>query len=280
MAETKAFLASLPAKFNRVLFTVAGDSIRTLSAGIFRAPRGLSTTDRFSEYRFLYLLTGTGQYRDDRGGTRDLAPGSIVHRKPGLKHTIMRRANESWVDFYFTLPTALYRELTANGFFPDNETSPVNGTMLTALGDYLRQLRRDAQPIRHLAALCSLLSTFAENGSVRAKSRMEIIVSEACRELRDAPKGEPDIPRMASKLDVGYETFRKEFKRVTGYSPYAYHVRSTIERAQRMFGEKDMSASETARQLGYPDIYSFAKQFKRYTGMTPTAFRRSLPGRP
>ncbi|MEK6793970.1 MAG: AraC family transcriptional regulator [Spirochaetota bacterium] len=277
MDTVHTFLAGLPIECRRVLFTVSGASIRTISAGVFRAPRGLRTVDRFGEYRFLYVLSGSGTYRDIRGVRRELVPGSIVHRKPGLKHSISRRTSEPWIDFYFTLPSAIYQFLAANGFLPDTDVSvPVKSAALAAVGTFLRRMRGAAIPIRHLGELCHMLASLNECTADVPRTRIERIVDDACDELTGAPKGVPNIPAIAARLGIGYETFRKEFKRITGHSPYAYHVRSTIERAQRLFAEERMNASEAARALGYPDLYSFVKQFKRYTGVTPTQFRRSV----
>ena len=38
--------------------------------------------------------------------------------------------------------------------------------------------------------------------------------------------------------------------------------------------ESELSITEVAHQLGYPDVYLFSRQFKTIMGVSPRAFRQ------
>ncbi|MBI4977575.1 MAG: helix-turn-helix transcriptional regulator [Spirochaetes bacterium] len=269
----KQFLKKLPPESSFVLYSIPGSSHKPLAAGIFRAPDGLVTVDTFREYRFLYVLSGTGDYHDGTGKRRKLEPGSIVHRRPGLKHTIRRHTSSPWVDFFVTLPGPLFAPLSRYRFITDADVPvPPDAVLLGRIGSFLGSMRRSSAA-SVLEGFCSLIAVLRASYEARPKTRNEELVDAACTLLSEAPVNRVSIPDIAAELMTGYETFRKEFKRIVGVSPHEYHIRKKIEQAQA-FLATGMTAREACGNLGYPDQFSFSKQFKRYTGMTPAEFRK------
>ena len=110
----------------------------------------------------------------------------------------------------------------------------------------------------------------------RPDERHEVeMVLAACRLLADGGGGsDAPIPRLAAQLGIGYELFRKVFRRRMGMAPGEYRIHRRIDRARELIMQHGLSNRQVAEELGYADPFVFSKQFKRITGESPTAFRR------
>ncbi len=68
----------------------------------------------------------------------------------------------------------------------------------------------------------------------------------------------------------------KIFKENCGISPMAYYSSIKINEAKRMLRQGNLSVSEIAEKLSFPDIHSFSRAFKKAVGFSPTAYARSI----
>jgi transcriptional regulator GlxA family with amidase domain len=55
----------------------------------------------------------------------------------------------------------------------------------------------------------------------------------------------------------------------TGVPPIRYLIQARVDRARDLLTETNMSVTQVAAMLGYPDIAYFSRQYKRYTGHPP-----------
>lgn len=65
----------------------------------------------------------------------------------------------------------------------------------------------------------------------------------------------------------------REFKKFTGYSPYAYLTELRFDRAKSMLLQTSFPSYQIARLTGFRDESNFIKLFKQRTEMTPGEFR-------
>ena len=86
---------------------------------------------------------------------------------------------------------------------------------------------------------------------------------------------EISLEELARSLQIGYETFRKVFKKQTGVSPARYRTRKRMEQA-RILLEGGVPMKEIAVLVGYGDVYAFSKQFSRFFGFPPGKYRARL----
>ncbi|MBQ2725313.1 MAG: helix-turn-helix transcriptional regulator [Clostridia bacterium] len=82
------------------------------------------------------------------------------------------------------------------------------------------------------------------------------------------------LPEIASRCGMNYNTFRRSFTQTFDIPPHQYRINHRIMLAKHLL-ESGLSVSDTAEQLGYPDIYSFTHQFTSASGISPTQFRSS-----
>ncbi|MGN1346006.1 MAG: helix-turn-helix domain-containing protein [Eubacteriales bacterium] len=78
---------------------------------------------------------------------------------------------------------------------------------------------------------------------------------------------------VAERCGMNYNTFRKQFTKEFAVSPHQYRIRCRIRLSKQLL-ESGLSVSDTAAQLGYPDVYSFTHQFTSVMGVSPSEFRK------
>lgn len=69
-------------------------------------------------------------------------------------------------------------------------------------------------------------------------------------------------------------TFKRRFKRATGYSPIAYVQHLRVEEAKRRLERTSEPIDKISWSVGYEDPAFFRRLFKRTTRITPGAYRR------
>ena len=100
-------------------------------------------------------------------------------------------------------------------------------------------------------------------------------IEAACDMLSQNLDEEISLEELARSLQIGYETFRKVFKKQTGVSPARYRTRKKMEQA-RILLEGGVPMKEIAVLVGYGDVYAFSKQFSRFFGFPPGKYRARL----
>lgn len=71
-------------------------------------------------------------------------------------------------------------------------------------------------------------------------------------------------------------TFKRRFKRATGYSPLQYVQNLRVETAKQCLESTKTPIEEITWKVGYEDPAFFRRLFKRITGMTPGGYRRKF----
>lgn len=100
-------------------------------------------------------------------------------------------------------------------------------------------------------------------------------IEAACDMLSQNLDEEISLEELARSLQIGYETFRKVFKKQTGVSPARYRTRKKMEQACILL-EGGVPMKEIAGLVGYGDVYAFSKQFSRFFGFPPGKYRARL----
>jgi AraC-like DNA-binding protein len=232
-------------------------------------------------YTILYLLHGRGVYAGPDGKRRDILPGVLLQRIPAETHTVLRSRDEDWVEFFLVLPSSLYAALRATWSIDPGRPvlrPGVSELMFTKLQAFMNNLRHGsgvstAQVIAEAHMLLVML--FEADRELRQGSDEASLIRRAREVLSDSLDRRVDMPAVAAGLGVGYESFRKLFRRLVGVSPKEFRIRQRIDRAKHYLGSGRATVKGVAARLGYPDVASFAKQFRRVAGMAPAAFRDS-----
>lgn len=85
---------------------------------------------------------------------------------------------------------------------------------------------------------------------------------------------ECDFHKFAASENMGYETFRKHFKKMTGYSPKQYFLILKINRAKELLLRQDERIKNVSENLGFDDPYYFSRLFRKKEDVSPGEYRR------
>jgi transcriptional regulator GlxA family with amidase domain len=81
------------------------------------------------------------------------------------------------------------------------------------------------------------------------------------------------VSDMAKAVDLSLFHFSREFRRVTGVSPYAYIRRRRIARAALLLAGSKLPIVDIARVVGFKTHAHFSGAFLKTMGMTPRTYR-------
>lgn len=85
----------------------------------------------------------------------------------------------------------------------------------------------------------------------------------------------PDSATVAERLGISQSTLRRRLHR-EGTSFQALKDEGRRTAALRLLAGTELSLTEIASQLGFPDNSAFFRVFRRWMGVTPSEFRRSM----
>ena len=86
--------------------------------------------------------------------------------------------------------------------------------------------------------------------------------------------GPNPVARMAARSGLRERTFKRRFRRATGYTPVDYVQALRIEEAKQCLEATDDPIDSIAAAVGYEDPAWFRKLFKRRTGQSPARYRQ------
>lgn len=101
----------------------------------------------------------------------------------------------------------------------------------------------------------------------RLRQVMEYITANLDRDLR--------LEEMARQAGLSAFHFAREFRAVTGQTPYQYLLDQRMARAKHLLRTSDWPVQEVAEMTGFGSAVNFVRSFRQRTGQTPAAWRRS-----
>nr|WP_281352486.1 AraC family transcriptional regulator [Phytoactinopolyspora alkaliphila] len=227
-------------------------------------------------YAFVYLVSGAGRYRDERGADHRLVGGSTITVFPGLKHDYGPSPGEPWTERYVLFDGALPRMLEERGIL--DRSRPVG--RLVPVESWVPQMESITEPgaggvrsaLMELSRLQVLLS--AARMSAERPGEHPSWFREACVLLRHEPA--LSLDRVAGAVGMSYHRFRKAFTMVAGEPPGRWRTRHRMDDAARML-QGGSTIRQIALELGFCDEYAFSRRFKEVFGVPPSTFRAELP---
>ena len=110
---------------------------------------------------------------------------------------------------------------------------------------------------------------------VKLSTRQEILkrVLVAKEMIEDNCLQNVDLNFIAKECCLSKYFLIKSFKQVFNTTPHQYQIYLKINRAKMLLKHKEMSVSDVAAHLNYPNIFSFSRQFRSVTRYSPTSFK-------
>ncbi len=228
----------------------------------------------------IYVLRGAGTFTDWRGGPARVSAGDLLVCPPALRTSLVQDADGQWAEVYLTIDASVWTPMEATGVVDVQRAvwSPGVDPALVEQFERVHHILRhgsDADQPRALLAAHELLLMARELDRHRAGAgELTPLIAQACAMLTSDFDERTSVDHVARRLGIGYERFRKLFRKHVGTSPGDYRIRRRIDRAKALIAQEGLSNQAVADRLGYRDAFTFSKQFKAVVGVSPKAFRR------
>jgi AraC-like DNA-binding protein len=228
----------------------------------------------------LVLLTGNGagRFRDQRGNNRRVRAGDLIVVFPDVPHQYGPEGGDVWEEIFIAFDGAAFEGWRSRGLDPALPVWPVD-----PVDDWARRFSGILTlPVATRPEACAAASAvhllIADALAVRPPDTASRDWLEPAKQALGRGAGAPTLPEIATQAGLGYETFRKSFKTITGESPARYRRRMRLAQAELMLHRADLSLEMIARALDFCDAFHLSKAFKAQYGHSPAALRRPPGG--
>ena len=230
-------------------------------------------------YALVYLTAGSGRYRDAAGADRAVSAGDLLMLFPGLVHSYGPESAGAWTEVWIGFRGPVFAALEADGLIDRRRPVwPIGlDDGLIARFDSLVAAVDRAGGTSDAMLVARLHQLLAELSAMDATRTPSSLVARARHELESDLRRPVDLPRLARRLGVGYDTLRRAFQAELGTSPGHWRLLRRIERAKQLIAV-GKTLDETAPEVGFCDRFFLARQFRQVVGMPPGRWRSDVIG--
>jgi AraC family transcriptional regulator of arabinose operon len=148
--------------------------------------------------------------------------------------------------------------------------------LLAALARRCEASHRRGDPLgRRQSLLCleQILLLLWEEWTHPAPGPVDVALDELTHAIGQDPSRRWSVADLAAQVRLSRAQFTRRFTAHTGMSPARFLIQARVDRAYQLLTETNMSVSQVASALGYPDLAYFSRQFARQTGRLPRLVR-------
>ena len=104
----------------------------------------------------------------------------------------------------------------------------------------------------------------------------DAVITECQQWIADHYADDNPVSRMATRSKLNERTFKRRFKRATGYRPVEYVQTLRIEEAKQLLETTGDTIEDIALSVGYEDSAFFRRLFRRLAGISPSKYRQKF----
>lgn len=235
-------------------------------------------------YALIFIRSGKGRYRDQRGVDSPFQAGDLILVFPELPHAYGSPSND-WEQIYVVFHGPQFELLERAGVL--DPQSPL--WRLGPVAHWQHRLeelfpqdaapRNESEATRALGHFTSLITDMAAAHAAARRSPHEAWLGESMRLLAEpSAQGWLTPQETARQVGLSYENFRKLFSKHAGESPGAFQKRRRIEHACAQIYQSSRTFKDLADEHGFCDVFHFSKVFTQVMGESPSAYRKRLNG--
>lgn len=234
----------------------------------------------FPHARILYLLRGGGAYTDHLGNHLVLQPGNMIYRAADTVHSLEKNDSKEWLEFFIVFPNYISESFLKSKIIGQQENyfRPGFSAQIFSMIKHFFELSDFSTPLSQGEAIIKAQEIFlyllkSSHYSSTVNTKEMSMVKKAEFHLGETLEKRVSMKDIAKEIGLGYESFRKIFKKKNGLSPQYYRINKRIEKAQALLLNHELNINEIGEILGYQDTSAFVKQFKKLSACTPKQFR-------
>lgn len=256
---------------------------RLLAAGLVENSGGAAASRLrvWGSYALVYVLEGSGFYRDVNQPRQLLRAGDLVLIFPEVAHAYGPSKGASWRELYVVFEGPVFEQWRQLGLLnpdrPVHHLQPVRKwrRRLLELLEAPRPQDMAGRALETCRFLTLLTAMLGESDAARPVEAPLPWPRHACSLLESDLGCALDMAAIARQSGLSYENFRKQFRREIGVAPARYRLQKRIEAAETMLQQNALLTNAAiAASLGFSDESHFARRFKQFTGCTPGQFRQ------
>ncbi len=232
-------------------------------------------------YGLVYLTAGSGSYSDASGHREQLAAGDLMLLFPGLRHSYGPATPGDWTEVWLGCGGPVFAALESDGIIDRRRPvlHPGLDEGLIARFDGLVASVDRAGGTSDAVLVARLHLLIAELATAERAPAPSSLVARARVDLESDLRRAIDLPQLAGRLGVSYDTLRRAFHAELGTTPGHWRLLRRIERAKQLIAA-GATLDVTAEEVGFCDRFFLARQFKAVVGMPPGGWKRELLGAP
>jgi AraC-like DNA-binding protein len=235
-----------------------------------------------NDYYIIFISKGKGVYGSALTDPFEVTAGTCFFLYPGVLHRYKPDRNIGWEEYWVGFNGFYVQQLMANGFF-DPEHPFIDLGLNKDILALFQQLIRAVQASltgyhQQIAGITMQILGQINNLSQHHEYRDDPVgklIAKAKFIIQESAENVLDMEKLAEELPMGYSSFRKAFKQITGESPNQYHLNLRLNRAKDLLMTTILNINEIADQTGFDSVFYFSRLFKKKHGVSPRHYRIS-----
>jgi AraC-like DNA-binding protein len=233
-----------------------------------------------SEYQFLYITNGTGVIHFESSNAIPVHAGQIVLIRPNQWHSYWPIKESGWDEYYIGFCSLAFKDILDDSI-SIIEDQIINIGLNAELVDLFRRAIEISESettffkeyLQGITAHIIGLILAKSQGENRTNDYSLQIVEKAKIIMSENVFASLSPVELALKLEMNYVSFRKLFKKITGFAPAKYLMALKMQKAEELLLKSASSIKKISSDLGFDSPDSFNKAFKKSTGETGTEYR-------
>ncbi|MBN8788761.1 MAG: helix-turn-helix transcriptional regulator [Terrimonas sp.] len=231
-------------------------------------------------HQLIYVSRGGGIFESEFSDPIEITEGTCMFLHAGVWHRYKPNDNSGWDEYWIGFNGNYANDLMRNDFF--NVKYPfikvgLSSELLNLFQKLIETVHTAPSGYQQISSgitlqiLGYLYSVSLSNET--EKSPIGRLIEKAKFLLQESLEKHIDLEKMARELPMGYSSFRKEFKRLTGEPPNQFVLNLRLTRAKYLLETTTLTINEIAQQTGFESVFYFSKLFKKRNGKSPKYYR-------
>ncbi|MFT3704088.1 MAG: AraC family transcriptional regulator [Agriterribacter sp.] len=231
-------------------------------------------------HQLLFISRGGGIFESEFSSPVEITEGTCLFVHSGVWHRYKPHHESGWDEYWIGFNGNYANELMNKDFF--NVKIPfikvgMSAELLQLFHKLIETVQTASSGFQQVSSgitlqILGLIYSMSLHNNEQS-SPVSKLIEKAKFLLQESIEKHIDFEQMARELAIGYSTFRKEFKKLTGEPPNQFLLNLRLSRAKYLLENTNMSINEISDHTGFETVYYFSKLFKKKNGRSPRFYR-------